>query len=266
MSNKVMSQDGTEIAYEAVGKGPAVILVEGALGYRAFGFSPRLAQLLAPHFRVFAYDRRGRGESTNSRPFSVRAEIEDLEALIEAAGGSAFVYGISSGACLALEAAMALGDEIKKLAMYEPPYASDEGAQGAWKAYCQELASLLAEGRPGDAIALFMRFVGTPDDMIEGMRHGPGWSTFEALAPTLALDAAEIGEDRLVPVERASRVTVPVLVLDGGANLETMPFMHASATALANAIPHAEQQTLEGQTHDVDLELLAPILIEFFSR
>lgn len=266
MSNSVTSKDGTYIAYDVVGDGPAVILVEGATGYRGSGFSPALAGLLAPHFRVFSYDRRGRGESTDTLPFAVQREIEDLEALIEAAGGSAFVYGMSSGACLALEAAMALGDKIKKLALYEPPYNSDEAAQAPWRAYRQELAGLLEHDRRGDAVALFMRLVGVPDGMIDGMRHGPEWAKLEAIAPTLAYDAAAIGADRSVPAGRASQVTAPVLVVDGGANFETMPFMHASAMELADALPHAEQQTLEGQTHDVNLEMLAPILIEFFGR
>ena len=194
--NKVISKDGTQIAYETKGSGPAVILVDGALCYRSFGPMPHLAELLAPRFTVYIYDRRGRGESGNSKPYAIEREVEDIEALIKAAGGSAFVYGISSGACLALEAAIKLGDKIRKLAMYEPPYNSEEAARQAWREYRKKLAELLAAGRRGDAAALFMGFVGTPADQIDGMRQAPMWPMFEAVAPTLAYDAAAMGEDR----------------------------------------------------------------------
>jgi pimeloyl-ACP methyl ester carboxylesterase len=264
--NTVTSKDGTQIAYETKGSGPAVILVDGALCYRSFGPMPHLAELLAPRFRVYTYDRRGRGESSNSRPYAVDREVEDIEALIQAAGGSAFVYGISSGACLALEAAVKLGNKIKKLAMYEPPYNSERNARQAWQEYRKQLAELLAAGRRGDAAALFMGFVGTPAEQVNGMRQAPVWPIFEAVAPTLAYDAAAIGEDRSAPVNRAANVRVPVLVMDGGANLAFMPFMHDTATTLAKAIPHAQHRTLEGQTHDVNLEVLAPVLMEFFTQ
>jgi pimeloyl-ACP methyl ester carboxylesterase len=262
--NKVTLKDGTQIAYETKGSGPAVILVDGALCYRSFGPMPHLAELLAPHFTVYTYDRRGRGESTNPKPYAVEREVEDIDALIQAAGGSAFVYGISSGACLALEAAIKLGNKIKKLAMYEPPYNSEKAALQAWKDYRKQLAELLVAGRRGDAAALFMGFVGTPAEQIDGMRQAPVWPMFEAVAPTLAYDAAVMGEDRVAPTKRAANINVPTLVMDGGANLAFMPFMHNTSAALAKAIPHAQQRTLDGQTHDVDLEILAPVLVEFF--
>jgi pimeloyl-ACP methyl ester carboxylesterase len=266
MMATVTSKDGTQIAYETRGAGPAVLLVDGAMCYRSFGPMPHLAELLAPHFTVYTYDRRGRGESSNSKPFAVEREVEDIHALIKKAGDSAFVYGISSGACLALEGAIQLGSEIKKLALYEAPYNSEPGARQPWKDYRQNLSDLLAAGRPGDAAALFMQFVGTPADQVNGMRQSPMWPMFEAVAPTLAYDAAAMGEDRIPPVKRAARVNVPVLVMDGGANLVSMPFMHASAAALAQAMPHAQQRTLEGQTHDVSAEAIAPALVEFFTQ
>jgi pimeloyl-ACP methyl ester carboxylesterase len=264
--NKVSSDDGTEIAFETKGSGPAVILVDGALTYRSFGPMPHLAELLSTHFTVYTYDRRGRGESSNSMAYSIEREVEDIEALIQKAGGSTFIYGISSGACLALEAAIKLVDKIKKLALYEPPYNSDKASSQEWVNYREQLEKLLAAGRRGDAVALFMQFVGAPTDQINGMRQAPIWPMFEAVAPTLAYDAAIIGVDRAVPVIRAANATLPVLVLDGGANISLMPFMHASAIALAEAIPHAQQRTLEGQTHDVKLEILAPVLVEFFTQ
>ena len=260
--SKVTSKDGTQIAYEKSGKGPALILVDGALCYRSFGPMSELAKLLAPHFTVYTYDRRGRGESSNGMPFAVEREVEDIDALITEAGGTAFVYGISSGACLALEAAIKLGAKIKKLAMYEPPYNSETVARREWKDYRKNLAELLVANRRGDAVVLFMNLVGTPADQVNGMRHAPMWPMFEAVAPTLAYDAAEIGDDRSAPVKRAANVSVPALVMNGTA----IPFMLDTATALAKAIPHAQHRTLDGQTHDVDLKVLAPVLVEFFTK
>ncbi len=264
--NKITSKDGTTIAYEKSGTGPALILVDGALTYRSFGPMQHLAELLAPHFMVYTFDRRGRGESSNSKPYSVDREIEDIDALIDVAGGSAFVYGISSGACLALEAAAKLGSKIKKLALYEAPYSSLQGAAQAWKDYRKQLADLLADGRRGDAVALFMQFVGTPPEQVNGMRSAPMWPMFEAVAPTLAYDAAAMGTDRSAPLDRAAKVSAPALVMDGGANLADRPFMHETAATLAKVIPHAWQRTLEGQTHDVNPEVLAPVLQEFLTQ
>jgi pimeloyl-ACP methyl ester carboxylesterase len=259
---KVRSKDGTEIAFEKTGSGPALILVDGALCYRNFGPMSELSKLLASSFTVTTYDRRGRGESSNSKPYTIEREVEDLEALIDEAGGSACVYGLSSGACLALEAAIKLGKKVKKLAMYEPPYNSTDGARQAWLDYRQQLAGLLSAGRKGDAVGLFMQFVGTPAAQVEGMRHAPVWPMFEAVAPTLSYDAVVMGEDRSVPVKRAALVKAPTLLMNGTA----VPFMLITAAELAKAIPHAQHRTLKGQTHDVDLKVLAPELVEFFTQ
>jgi pimeloyl-ACP methyl ester carboxylesterase len=259
--SKVISNDGTEIAYETTGKGPALILVDGALCYRSFGPMPGLAKLLASNFSVTIYDRRGRGESSNSRPYALEREVEDLQALINATGGSAFVYGISSGACLALETAIRLGKQVGKLAMYEAPYDSAAGASQAWKDYSRQLNEFLSAGKRGEAVGLFMQFVGTPAGQVQSMRQTPVWPLFEAVAPTLAYDAIAMGADRSVPLQRAAAVQAPTLVMNGTGRA----FMLDTATALANAIPHARQQTLEGQPHDVNLEVLAPVLVEFFN-
>jgi pimeloyl-ACP methyl ester carboxylesterase len=192
----------------------------------------------------------------------LQCEVEDIEALIDEAGGSAFVFGTSSGACLALEAALSLGDKVRKLAMYEPTYNTNEGAIPAWKEYWQQLSNFISAGRRGDAVALFMNFVGTPAAQVDGMRQSPMWAMFEAEAPTLAYDAIAMGPDLLPPVERASRLAMPVLVMNG----TVVPFTLATAEALAKAIPHAQHRTLEGQPHDVDLKVLAPILVEFFNQ
>ena len=260
---KVTSKDGTIIAFEQSGSGPAVILVDGALQYRAFDQGMlQLAELLAPHFSVIHYDRRGRGDSTDTLPYALEREIEDIESLIDAAGGSAALYGISSGAALALEAALALPGKVNKLAMYEAPYNDDASARKAWKEYVDRLRGLLAEGRKGDAVGLFMRLVGASPEDVEGIKQSPMWSLWEAVGHTLAYDhIASLGEDASVPAARAARVTVPALVMNGS---ESFPFMHTTAVSLAKAIPHAEHRTLEGQTHEVMAEALMPILAEFF--
>ncbi len=260
--NTVTSKDGTKIAYTKQGSGPAVILVDGALCYRSFGPMPQLAELLASNFTVYTYDRRGRGDSGDTQPYALAREVEDIEALITEAGGSALVFGTSSGACLALEAVLVTGYKIRKLAMYEPPYNSDQAIRQDWRDYRQKLAKLLAANRRGDAAALFMKFVGAPADQIDGMRHAPVWPMFEAIAPTLAYDAAAMGEDRSVPAKRAAHVSAPALVMNG----TVIPFMLDTAQALTKAIPQAQHRTLEGQPHDVNLEVLAPVLIEFFKE
>jgi pimeloyl-ACP methyl ester carboxylesterase len=263
---RVISKDGTEIAYETKGSGPPVIFVDGAMGFRGLDFGNPLADLLSPHFMVYSYDRRGRGQSTNSKPYAIQREVEDIGALIQAAGGSADVYGISSGGCLALEAAIALGGEIKKLAIYEAPYNDDPASRQAWWDYRRELKTLLSAKRNGKAVALFMRFVGTPEEMVSGMQQSPMWPKFESVAPTLEYDADVMGENCVVPIDRLARVTSKTLVMDGGANLTIMPFMHASARTITKSIPQAQLRILTDQTHDVKAEVLAPVLIEFFSE
>jgi pimeloyl-ACP methyl ester carboxylesterase len=262
----VTSKDGTTIAFDRSGTGPALILVGGMFEQRAMDSeTAQLAALplLAQHFSVFHYDRRGRGDSTDTQPYAVEREIEDIEALIDQAGGEAFVFGISSGAALAFEAALALGGKVQKLAMYEPPYNDDDDARQAWREFRKQLRQLLAADRRGDAVGLFMTLLGMPAEHLDGMRQHPIWPMWEAIAPTIAYDAAVLGEDASVPSERAARVTMPALVMDGGAT--EWPFMHITATALAQAMPNAQHRTLEGQTHEVAAEAIAPVLLEFFN-
>jgi pimeloyl-ACP methyl ester carboxylesterase len=259
---KVTSKDGTTIAFDQIGEGPALILVGGALEQRVLdSATAQLAPLLAAHFTVFHYDRRGRGDSTDTPPYAVARELEDIDALMSEAGGSAFLFGISSGAALALEATIKLGEKVERLAMYEAPYNDDEAARQAWKAYRKRLVEVLVDGRRGDALALFMLLVGMPPQHLEAARAHPLWPMWEAAATTLAYDAAVMGEDASVPTEKAARVAAPTLVMDGEASF---PFMHVTATALANAILHAQHRTLPGQTHEVEAAVLAPMLVEFF--
>jgi pimeloyl-ACP methyl ester carboxylesterase len=260
--DKVRSKDGTTIAFDAQGEGPPLILVDGAMTTRSSGSKPELAKLLAQHFTVYSYDRRGRGDSGDTKPYAVEREIEDIEALIDRAGGSAFVYGHSSGGSLALESAIQLGDKVKKLAIYEAPYNDDPEAQKAWGEYIKNLTEALASDRRGDAVALFMAYVGMPAAQIAGMRQAPFWAGMEAVAPTLAYDnTAIMGKDGSIPTQRVARVHVPTLVMNGG---NGAPFMLETARTLSKTIPLAKLSTLDGQTHDVHPAVLAPVLVEFF--
>jgi pimeloyl-ACP methyl ester carboxylesterase len=257
----VTSADGTVIAYEQQGSGPALIIVDGAMSTR--GGKAALRALLAPQLTVFGYDRRGRGDSGDTLPYAVDREIEDIQALIEVAGGTAALYGHSSGAALALDAALQLGVSVSKIAMYEAPYNDDPAARQAWHRYLEQLAEALAAGRHGDAVALFMAYVGTPAEQIDGMRQQDFWPAMAALGPTLAYDhTAILGKDAAVPVERAARLAVPVLVMYGTASF---PFMAETARKLRQAMPHAELRALEGQGHDVSPAALAPALLEFLT-
>ena len=260
--NTVNSADGTRIAYDRQGEGSALIVVDGALCARLSGSKPELVGLLASRFTVYSYDRRGRGDSGDTQPYSVDREIEDIEALIDNAGGTAHLYGHSSGASLALDAADTLGGKVRKLAMYEAPYNDDPAAQQAWGEYVSQLTEALADHRRGDAVALFMRYVGMPAEQVDGMRKAPFWAGMEAIAPTLAYDhTAILGKEAAVPSERAARVLVPALVMHGSAS---PPFMADTAGALRRALPHATLHALEGQGHDVNPRALAPVLVEFF--
>lgn len=261
----VTSRDGTIIAFDTIGSGPALILVPGLFEQRAYESDTSLLAAYAPlaeHFTVYHYDRRGRGGSTNTLPFAVEREIEDIDALINHAGGSAYLSGISSGGALALEAAIALGSRVKGLAVYEPPYNDDLEARQGWRAYRQTLEATLAEGRNADAIGVVLGLFGVPPEQIAEMHHYPMWGMWEAIAPTLAYDAAALGTEAAVPTERAAALKTPTVVISG---TESYPFMPISADALAHAIPNAERRTLQGQAHEVKPEAIAPVLIEFFN-
>lgn len=255
----VTSADGTSIGYERTGSGPALVLVDGAMCYRAAGPMRPLAALLRDSFTVYTYDRRGRGDSSDTAPYAVAREVEDLQALIVRAGGEASVYAISSGAALALASAAA-GRSITKLALYEPPFMAEVEDGTRTEEYSGRLTELLDAGRHGDAVALFMTHVGMPAQAVAGMRAQPGWAALEAIAPTLGYDDEVLG-DGSVPRELASTIAVPALVLAGGASPQSL---QQAAKATADALPAAEHRTLDGQTHDVAPDALAPVLVEFF--
>jgi pimeloyl-ACP methyl ester carboxylesterase len=257
--NHVTSKDGTKIAFDRLGSGPAVILVCGGSVDR--WSNAGVAAQLASDFTAYNYDRRGRGDSGDSPPYAVEREIEDIEAVVEAAGGSAFLYGSSSGAVLALYAAEQLPGKITKLALWEPPFILDPAARPPAD-QVEQYNTMLAEGRRGDAAQYFMeKVVGMPAEFVAGARSQPWWGATEALAHTLPYDATIMG-DYSLPVDRAAAVTIPTLVLDGGASFG---FMGPTADALAEALPRGQRKTLAGQEHNIDPNVLTPALKEFFA-
>ncbi len=256
--DKVTSHDGTTIAFDRLGVGPAVILVCGGSVDRMSNAG--VAALLASDFTVFNYDRRGRGDSGDTLPYAVEREVEDIDAVISAAGGSACLYGTSSGACLALEAT-ASGLAITKLALWEPPYILDPSARPPAD-QVEQYDTMLAEGRRGDAAQYFMeKVVRMPAEFVAGARSQPWWAASEALAHTLPYDATIMG-DYSLPTERAAAVKVPTIVITGGASF---PFMRETAEALAAVLPNGQTRLLEGQEHNVAPEAIAAVLQEFFA-
>jgi pimeloyl-ACP methyl ester carboxylesterase len=258
---KVISKDGTGIAFDQSGKGPAVILIGGALTQRSDPQVTSLAALLTPNFTVIGYDRRGRGDSGDTAPYTVAREVEDLEALIDEAGGSAFVYGHSSGATLALAAARKPGAKIKKLVLYEPPFTGTENGGRAPAEHLAQLKELLAAGKRPEMLKYFMtQIAGMPTEALAPVKDSPMWQGLLSLAPTLVYDLT-IMSDFSNPAERFSDIRTPTLALDGGAS---PAWAHEAAQMLVDILPNAKRRTLPGQTHAVDPAVLAPVLIEFF--
>ena len=245
----VTSTDGTTIAYEKSGTGPVLVLVSAALadcrGTR------RLATHLSSHFTVINYDRRGRGASSDTPPYSPEKEIEDIQALIDANGGSAFVFGSSSGSVLALDAANQLGAKVRKLFMFEPPFIVDNSRPPMADNLGQEISALVAEGRRNDAVKLFFtKGMGIPGPGVTLMRFlMPGWSRMTAMAQTAPYDLALLNGTQTgqpLPPNRWSSIEAPVLVAVGG---RSEAFFHSGAKALVGILPHAEYRSLEGMNH-----------------
>lgn len=258
-----LSKDGTPIAFDRIGNGPPVILVDGALCYRSLGQSGQLAKLLAPYFTVFTYDRRGRGGSGDTAPYAVEREVEDVAALLSEAGGAAFLWGMSSGAVLALEAAKRLSG-IKKLALYEAPFIVDDSRPTLERDWVR-IAEAVARNRRSEAVKLFLKSVGVPAFFIAVMPLMPMWSKLKAISHTLPYDGAIVGDNQRgkpLPAGRWASVTVPALVMDGG---KSPAWMHQGNRSLASVLPNARYQTIEGQTHTLKPKVYAPILAEFFN-
>jgi len=253
------SSDGTAIAFDRLGDGPSVILVGGALNDRST--FARLAAFLEPRFTVFNYDRRGRGDSGDTQPYAVDREVEDLEALLAVAGGSAAVFANCSGGMLVVEAA-ATGLPLTRIALYEPPYIVDDTRPPVAKDYLKQLTGLISAGRNGDAAELFMTEVTeTPVEVIEAKRKERMWSWIEGLAPSLAYDGT-IMKDNSLPLGLLGAVSVPTLVIDGE---DSPPWARNGVQAVVDALPKGRRRSLEGQNHKLSAEVVAPVLAEFFT-
>jgi pimeloyl-ACP methyl ester carboxylesterase len=260
----VRSADGTAIAFTRAGQGPPLILVDGAMCSRQFGPMPGLAEQLARDFTVYTYDRRGRGESGDTAPYSPDREVDDLEALVEQAGDAVYVHGTSSGAALALAAAKRI-PAIAKLSVYEPPFIVDDSRTALPDDFLPRLTSLVSAGRRGDAVKMFMSFVGTPAIFTTVMPLTPVWGKLKAVAPTLVYDITIVADhQRGTPFTAGdwADVKAPTLVAAGGKS----PAWMANATrALAGALPDSTYRTLPGQNHMVKAQAIAPVLTSFFN-
>jgi pimeloyl-ACP methyl ester carboxylesterase len=253
----VTSADSTMIAFDQFGDGPPVIMTAGAFNTRST--TEPLAKALAPQFTVLNYDRRGRGESGDTTPYAVEKEIEDIAALIAAAGGSASVFGYSSGATLALKAAAA-GLSITHLVLYEPPFNTDDSYPRLPADFADQLAGLVSAGRRGEAVELYQTTAaGIPEDVVAQMRHAPFRPGLEAMAHTLAYEAAIIG-DRSLPAALLAAVTIPALVITGE---QSPSFLRNAAHAAARALSDGRLAVLPGQTHDINPDATAPVMAKF---
>ncbi|MEU6734025.1 alpha/beta hydrolase [Streptomyces physcomitrii] len=254
----VVSADGTAIAYERKGEGPPLVLLGG--GFRDHHIFDSIVSELEANFTTFAYDRRGRGESGDAEKYAVEREVEDLAAVMEAAGGEPFVFGGSSGALLTLEAAM-VGAPMRKLALLEPPYRV-AGHVGPPPGFAERLDSLLEQGRHGDAAEMFLlELVGFTPEMVEEWKNSPMWAANEAVAHTLPYDTAVCGDGRL-PVERLARTQVETLVVS---STQTGDWLRAASQETAKALGRGRHLELPGVWHRVPPEVLCPALIEFYT-
>lgn len=257
------SPDGTMIAYDRLGSGPPVVLVDGALCSRTLGPMMPIARQLAASYTVIAYDRRGRGESGDTPPYAPAREVEDVLALVEALGGTASLFGISSGAALALEAAKRHAG-VRRLAVFEAPFVVDDTRPPIREEW-ERIEQALADGRPDDALRTFLGSVGVPRPLLWLMRRLPLWKRLRTLAPTLPYDGALVQRFQLgapLSAEEWAGVAVPALVLDGG---RSPAWMRHAMRALADVLPSARYHTLPGQTHNISAAAIAPVLAEFFA-
>jgi pimeloyl-ACP methyl ester carboxylesterase len=262
----VHSADGTAISFDAWGDGQPLIMIDGATSYRAVSqTNAQVGALLREEFRVYSYDRRGRGESGDTAPYAVQREIEDLAALIADAGAPALVCGFSSGAVLALDAAAA-GLPITRLALFEPPFVVDDSRPPLPDDYVARLDAYTADGRPGAAAELFLTAAaGMPVEFAAGVQQSPFWPALEGVAHTIAYDGRIMGttmSGEPLPTDRWAAVSVPTLVMHGRG---TEPWLIAAAHALADLLPTATLRAVEGEQHNVAAEVLAPVLREFAS-
>jgi pimeloyl-ACP methyl ester carboxylesterase len=261
---QIKSKDGTRIAFDKTGSGPAIIVVNGALSYREVYSDNPLVSALSKDFTIYTYDRRGRGESTDTKPYNVEREIEDIEALINDAGGSAHLYGVSSGAALSLLAAARLGEaKVPKLVLYEPPYVTvSEKDKQHFENQGKRIGEMIKSGNRGDAMAFHFTAIGTPPEALEKLRKTPEWPLMENVEHTLAYDYAVLN-DGAIPVDAAKGATMPALVMYGEKSFD---FMKDVAKNLSKTMPNAEWKALKDQAHQPSPKIIVPVLAEFFKE
>jgi pimeloyl-ACP methyl ester carboxylesterase len=261
-----VSADGTRIAHETAGTGPALVLVDGALCQRAFGPMRSLADALADRFAVTTYDRRGRGESgPGESAYDVAREVEDLAAVVDAVGGHVHVFGASSGASLALEAARR-GVPIDRLVCYEAPYILDDTRAPNPPDVAESLRALVEDGRRGEAVKAFMTMVGAPRVMVAVMPLLPVWRKLTAVAHTLPYDLSftvPFQQGRPLPEGHFAGVTAPTLVIAGG---RSPAHLRNAQAAVADQLPAGRLLTLPGQTHLVKARVTAPVVAEHLGQ
>ncbi len=265
MTQFTTSKDGTKIAYSKTGKGKPLVLVDGAFCHRKFGANEKLPLHLSDNFTVYSYDRRGRNESGNNLPYSPQKEYEDLQAVINEAGGNAYVYGISSGAALVLEAVNARV-KMEKLALYEAPYITDNSRSPLPENYLKTLTKFAEQGENGKAVKYFMRTgIGLPAFVVWMMQLMPAWKQMKQLAHTLPYDTeilGNTGSGKPLSKEKWSNVKMPTLVISGS---KSAKWSQNSMRHLATVLPNAKHQTLVGQSHIVNPKILAQELKQFFN-
>lgn len=256
MTEFATSKDGTKIAYDKVGSGPTLLIVNGAMGFRGNSFAKRFQAEFAKHFTVIDYDRRGRGESGDTLPYRVQKEVDDIAALVAGpGGGKCLVFAQSSGAALALEAA-ASGVPMTKLFAYEPPYMVGDPKDRPASDFKEHLEGLVADGKRDAAVAYFMKTVGVPGFAVAIMRLFPFWKDLRAVAHTLPYDAAVMaGFD--FPKARLARLKVPVVAIAGE---KTTPTLKRAVAEVAATVPGAKHEVAPKMSHAVDAKRLAPLL------
>jgi pimeloyl-ACP methyl ester carboxylesterase len=257
----VLSKDGTAIAYDVIGKGPPLVIVNGAMAIRTYTWAQKMANELAKSFTVHNYDRRGRGDSGDTAPFSLQKEIDDVAAVCKAAGGKPSVFGMSSGACLALEAAAA-GAPMAGLYAYEPPYIAADPDGKVDRDYQRNVDRLIADGRRDEAVSYFMRTVGVPGVGIAVMRLLPMWKVMRGVAHTLPYDAQAINGFE-VPADRLAKSKVPTIVAAGA---KTTPSLKLAAKAAAEAVPGARYEEVPKSTHAIKPAAIRPVLVRAFGQ
>jgi pimeloyl-ACP methyl ester carboxylesterase len=254
----IQSKDGTILSYDVYGSGPALIYITGAICFRNFSPVVKDAKTFASEFTVYNYDRRGRGDSTDTKPYTVEREVEDIEAMIDAAGGKAFLYGHSSGAVLALEAALHLPNKVIKATLYDPSYTSASEKSG-YSLVRQEVMALLHQKKNAQALKRFLIGIGMPKAFVFFLPLMPGWRTMKALAPTLEYDMFMTRDTP--PVDRAAEVKIPMHIIYGEKSPSSI---HEAAKDLAKAIPNSQLSMMTGQDHMVSAKALLPLLASFF--